>query len=756
MFKIFRIISITMIASSLIIFGFYGGSASKHKTANNNGSSDLAASDKVQYDSTKVAVVNLDEGCTVKDRHIYYSNTLSKLNSDNYHVTSLELARNGVETGEYGAYLIIPANFSSAVESINSVPEKIVLSYSLNNNTKEELKPEIMKNIYMYTENISVNTSYLYVSAILDDFHKVQDDSKTIIDNDNNEMEEVSGIDPSQLWVNMEYPEITNVEFKIEDLDIGSLFGGSLDLVSAADKQMMENLEAGINSFDEVKKDHDEVVESINKLIAIIEEVDIATDEDGASIYADALNRLNTLVDTYNYLQSQKREIIRDNINTYVFNHRNNDQDYVNSQLNTLLSDLQNQVNSEESTINSNIQNYVDINLIQIQEANQAYINSELASMSNALLTKKQSVQDNIDRRVEDIVEEVREEYKTLYEREWELFWSRYEPDAQGNILASASDAAMPIRVSTPSDADNNFRIDWSNQDFNILDGLSSINLKTAVAASYNMKNILTNIWMSLPLRSINLAVRSIVLPYFAYRATDEGITNIENLYKQDFAGIKNHIDENIIREINRESINESMRVRNESEKARTQMSRYEDELRDYTPYRYINEGKLTEPVNKISSNIQEAENKTNSKIDEYIKYGGELEKANSEDMDKFMDSMDKAEKDSVSKIEETINKVKEKRKTTNKDNVELLKAFSEKLAYTRLGESDNTKVYDFISDPVSMQDIGEEKKQSLVERIVTDTLKSDDAKYLYISMTLMCIGAVMFMSNGIMDKVKK
>ena len=54
------------------------------------------------------------------------------------------------------------------------------------------------------------------------------------------------------------------------------------------------------------------------------------------------------------------------------------------------------------------------------------------------------------------------------------------------------------------------------------------------------------------------------------------------------------------------------------------------------------------------------------------------------------------------------------------------------------------------------MQDIGEEKKQSLVEKIVTDTLKSDDAKYLYISLTLMCMGAALYMSKGVLDKFKK
>jgi hypothetical protein len=754
MFRIIRVMSISMISISLIVFGFYGGSVLNGSTTDSN--TEQLSNDKIQYDSNKIAVVNLDEGCTVKDRHIYYSNTLSKMNSEKYHVTSLELARKGIETGEYGAYVVIPANFSRAVESINSVPEKIVLSYSISNDTREDLKPEIMENIYRYTENISVNTSYLYVSAILDDFHKVQDDSKTIIENDTNEMKEISEIDPAKLWVNMEYPEITNVEFNIEDLDISRLFEGSLDLVSAADRQMMENLEAGINSFDEVKQDHDEVVESINNLISIIEEVDIATDENGASIYEDAIRRLNALVDTYNYLQSQKREIIRDNINTYVFNHRSNDQNYVNTQLSILLSDLQNQVNSEEATINSNIQNYVDVNLVQIQEDNQAYINSELASMSNALLIQQQMLQDNIDRAVEGIVEGVREEYKGLYEREWEIFWSRYEPDANGNILASASDANMPLRVATPSDADHTHRIDWNNEDFNIFESLSNINLKRAVSSSNDMRDILTDIWISIPLHSISLDIRSITLPHFEYRAGDEGITNIENLYRQDFTGIRNHIDENIIREINRESINESVRIKNESEKTKTRMNSYESDLKEYTPYRYLNEGKLTEPVNKIGSNIQEAENQTNSKINEYVKYGSELEKANSEDMDKFLESMDKAEKDSVSRIEETMNNVKEKRKSTNKDNVELLKAFSEKLAYTKLGESDNTKVYDFISDPVSVQNIGEEKKQSIVERVVTDTLKRDDIKYLYISMTLMSIGIVMFMLKVVPDKEKK
>lgn len=229
------------------------------------------------------------------------------------------------------------------------------------------------------------------------------------------------------------------------------------------------------------------------------------------------------------------------------------------------------------------------MNLVQIQEDNQAYINSELASMSNALLIQQQMLQDNIDRAVEGIVEGVREEYKGLYEREWEIFWSRYEPDANGNILASASDANMPLRVATPSDADHTHRIDWNNEDFNIFESLSNINLKRAVSSSNDMRDILTDIWISIPLHSISLDIRSITLPHFEYRAGDEGITNIENLYRQDFTGIRNHIDENIIREINRESINESVRIKNESEKTKTRMNSYESDLKEYTPYRYLN-----------------------------------------------------------------------------------------------------------------------------------------------------------------------
>lgn len=742
MSKMFKTLYIIILAVSLLMFGFYGGSVSKGNDFQfvfNKGKETNIEKNQ----SDKIAVVNLDEGYLVKGENIYYSNTLSRFTSDNYKLTSLELAREGIKRGEYGAYIVIPANFSKAVESINGVPDKIVISYTLSDNLDDGLKAKMLEKIYLYVDNISVNTSYLYVSAILEDFHKVQDDSKVVLENDNEEFKELSEVIPSELWVNVEYPDTTDTVSDIEDLDVSILFSDSLDLLDAADKQISEDLQAGLGSFDDVKKDHDEVIKEINQLMSTLEEVDIFTDENGRHIYADAVRKLNSLIDTYNYLQSQKREVIRNTINTYISNHRRNDQNYLDLRLTSLLTELQNQVNEDTNNMNFNIQSYVDAELIRIQESNQRYLEGKLASSSNAFREREERMQEEVNRRVKLIVEEVREEYRESYEREWVSFWSKYEVDADGNILASASDAEIPLRVATLSDADNAFTIARSDLSYNISDILNDISLKTAVSSNYSFKNITENVWIGIPLNRINLAVQSIVLPIVEYRANDEDILSIENLYKQDFTEIKEHIDENIVKPINNESINESIRVRNEKNEIKSYMDSYEEELSTYTPYKYIKEGNLLEPVNKISSKINQAENNTNSKISEYRKYGYDLEKAKNDDMGKFIESMGKAEKDSVYNIEKTINDIKERRKNINAENVELLKAFSEKLAYTKMGENDNTKVYDFIVNPVSTQELDIEK--SSATEMINEIPKSEDVKYLYISLSLMFVGMFMY-----------
>ena len=93
--------------------------------------------------------------------------------------------------------------------------------------------------------------------------------------------------------------------------------------------------------------------------------------------------------------------------------------------------------------------------------------------------------------------------------------------------------------------------------------------------------------------------------------------------------------------------------------------------------------------------------------------------------------------------IEKTINDIKERRKNINAENVELLKAFSEKLAYTKMGENDNTNFLMIRRPPRSTQELDIEK--SSATEMINEIPKSEDVKYLYISLSLMFVGMFMY-----------
>ncbi len=122
--SILRKISVGMIGIILMLSCFYAGTNVEEKL--------LAVSNE---ETETIAVVNLDEGVYKQSRPdeiIYYSNELLKYNHTDFEVVSLESARNGILEGRFGAYVILPADFSEKIESVNYDPEKAALTYAVN------------------------------------------------------------------------------------------------------------------------------------------------------------------------------------------------------------------------------------------------------------------------------------------------------------------------------------------------------------------------------------------------------------------------------------------------------------------------------------------------------------------------------------------------------------------------------------------------------------------------------------------------
>ena len=100
--------------------------------------------------SHKIAVVNLDAGIKKGDKTIYYANKIIQYPSSNYQTVSLEEAKSGVENGRYAAYVLIPADFSESVNSINTTPKQAVFEYLIN--SYELLKESYIEMDYLEKE----------------------------------------------------------------------------------------------------------------------------------------------------------------------------------------------------------------------------------------------------------------------------------------------------------------------------------------------------------------------------------------------------------------------------------------------------------------------------------------------------------------------------------------------------------------------------------------------------------------------------
>ena len=169
------------------------GSAAKQNT--------YAASDKRETEELrKIAVVNLDEGVTKDEGRVNYAERLSRFPSMDFEYASLEAARTGLETGKYGAYIIIPAAFSQNVESINTAPQVSQLEYIVSQSCSGRRQYELLYHVWSYIDSLNNHLSYMYVDNILREFHDAQDGAGRVMENDLRDLEAMERIQ-SQEWI---------------------------------------------------------------------------------------------------------------------------------------------------------------------------------------------------------------------------------------------------------------------------------------------------------------------------------------------------------------------------------------------------------------------------------------------------------------------------------------------------------------------------------------------------------------------------
>lgn len=201
----------------------------------------------------KVAIVNLDEGVILDGQKIRYSDQILRLPDErSYQFVSFSEARDGLEDGSFGAMIQIPASFSESVESINKIPDPCVLKYEINDLAKDSLRYNLLKKVYDFWNCLGNDMSFIYISNMMAQYHKAQDDASVVMANDQADLDALSGIQYADLVSLVEVKSFTGEILSAELPDLAIYTDRQSSLSNGLQENFDQALGSVIHAFEQV------------------------------------------------------------------------------------------------------------------------------------------------------------------------------------------------------------------------------------------------------------------------------------------------------------------------------------------------------------------------------------------------------------------------------------------------------------------------------------------------------------------------
>lgn len=743
--KIFKILGIILGIMICMCVVFFAGRYYEYKD-------NLSKAETYETVNT-IAVVNLDEGTTVNDEMVNYSEDFIKFPDTNFISTGLEEAKYGLENGQYGAYIIIPADFSKSIESINSVPQKSVLEYAINNKLRSDINIDVVQDIEAFQNNLNANISYVYLASILDEFHGVQDDATSILANNGEVLTAVEDIDSEQLITGIEFSEMKMIDNTVENVDLSANSTMNTQIMSELNLDIKDKMNKGIADYAMVQSNNVEINTDKAELFTAIGKLDPLVDENGKAVYSTGVTNLKAAIDLYNSNNSGKIPTIGTQLTAVANSQKDKDKTYMISELNSMVDAAQDDIDGIKEDSQTKIQDYVDMELGKIQTANQKTVNDQLTTYINTQTTAYGTIQTNLNTEANTqlaaIVNENHEDYRAVYLQLMMLYINdleylkssilKNEPissaDLNDKILYLQNmnfDALYTNQTSDETLADNSIVLTIADKD-KLFPKNENFQVNPAVTADKEDKEA-TDIYIDVTKVDLSNLKVEFVANDVKFDNLDEAFlteksTVINNLYSVPKDGIENVINTDIIGPISAENAKELKELKDLGEDLNNSYTSYEANLKSYNPYKYINENSFVSYVNRIESNGEDMINKTNEKNEEYLSFINDVYDNADENISLLQEDMSTSNEGTKSKIVSSIDNVKKVQTTNYSENAEMLNAFTEKLPYTRLGSVDYTEVYDFIVRPTENQSTTVKIVKSTEEKKTT----TGYSKYIWI-----------------------
>lgn len=402
-------LSICMLCSGIVLGSIANTEIPQNiNTANNYQTIENDKSYKVV--STKdIAVVNLDDGVKVKGKKAYYAGKIITLPNEHFYMTGLDDARNGLKSGKYGAYIVIPATFSKAVESINDDPQKATIKYTVNADNNDASLASIVNDINSFASVVSENITFIYVSAILEEYHRAQDNTKVILKNDSIDLDNINSISPENLLGRYENVKENNIDFKPSDIDLDKYNIENENIVDSFSRELREAKEENERNFDNIKREGEEVRTGADRFGRFFESLTPLKDASGNSVYSNGLTNIERLLSGHNdrlnssfnmfdeifkRQNEQTKNVLQEEANVHLASESNALRSRINLEISGIIENSYRRIFEEEyqniqrsgmELMTRYIENVIRHELVMDTEE-RGYLLSRLATASDAIM----------------------------------------------------------------------------------------------------------------------------------------------------------------------------------------------------------------------------------------------------------------------------------------------------------------------------------------------------------------------------------
>ncbi|MFQ8920857.1 MAG: hypothetical protein ACLR60_03105 [Clostridium paraputrificum] len=709
-------------AIGLFVIGTVVGSIiESNKIENKNGS---------LYNTTKIAIVNLDEGVNYKEENRNFGREILQNRDENYVITGVQDAKSGILDGRYSAYIILPADFSANIVSVNAEPKKSLLKYEVSGNLSQEASDKAWINIMKLKEEINDDIGYVYISSILSEFHKGQDNALMVLDNDRKDKEVLMAISNLDLVATMDLREVERLENNIKELNITPDVEKNKMIIEAIDERYKYYLSETSDQLDNLKVRTTELNGDIVNIENGVNSIESVYKNDGGQNYS--LDKTQSIINDFNNIVKYDLKAIGIDLNkidnSLLMNNSNN------NNLKEKVLELSSILNDKSEEVKYTAQNLFDETFCYEEEA--FIVDSEkYPQIYNFLNIYSDKI---LEYKEQHMRENNAEHYitKVLISG-----FARYDY-TQENITFENILESIKINVENEEDLDKalkEFAIsrgmsleeieDFSLDDFIVYHTIEPLkspakyidfdkvlfNEEFETALKKDMLNkredFIGRVEESLVndlrdnLEGVINEINKIILNNKEIATNDlhDLLANLEENSNLDISNISKSVYDDL-GDLNYKIMSQRSEAMNIVKNHNILSNEILENLKKYNPLDYIKEDEINGKVEEFKKNNEEMKRKITDNNSEYVKFALDSYQNADKHIQIMREDIQKYQKESDEKIIKGLESAKKVKEETSGDNFELMKSYISKLPYTRNGTIINTNVYDLLVEPNELE----------------------------------------------------